>query len=330
KHIVTANKDVIAEHGAELLKLAKDQGCDLFYEASVGGGIPIIRSLKDGFASDKITKMMGIVNGTTNYILTKMSQEGMSYEMALAKAQALGFAEPDPTSDVEGLDAARKILILAKLGFSMNLELADVYTVGISGVTSEDIEYTKQLGFTLKLIGLASRENGAVEVSVQPTLLPNAHPLASVHNEYNAVYVCGEAVGETMFYGPGAGGLPTATSIVSDIVAVVKNMRLGVNGAGIATLYNPKSIKRDVDMFSKFFMRIKVQDQPGVFLKLASIFYDNQLSLESILQKPCIDGAEVIIITHLVSLENFVRSLYALNQLDVVIGVKSCYRVVEM
>ncbi|MBC7960337.1 MAG: homoserine dehydrogenase, partial [Vallitaleaceae bacterium] len=179
KHIVTANKDVIAEHGAELLKLAKDQGCDLFYEASVGGGIPIIRSLKDGFASDKITKMMGIVNGTTNYILTKMSQEGMSYEMALAKAQALGFAEPDPTSDVEGLDAARKILILAKLGFSMNLELADVYTVGISGVTAEDIQYTKQLGFTLKLIGLASRENGAVEVSVQPTLLPNAHPLAS-------------------------------------------------------------------------------------------------------------------------------------------------------
>lgn len=331
KHIVTANKDVIAECGVELLSLAKEMGCDLFYEASVGGGIPIIRTLKDGLASDKITKMMGIVNGTTNYILTKMSQEGMSYEVALKKAQDLGFAEPDPTSDVEGLDAARKILILATLGFSMNIDLGDVYTVGISGISKEDIEYTKQLGYTLKLIGLASRENEAVEVSVQPTLLPNHHPLASVNNEYNAVYVYGEAVGETMFYGPGAGGLPTATSIVSDVVSVIKNMRLGVNGEGIGVIHNKKCIKNDEQIFSKFFMRIKVRDEVGVFSKIATIFLRNDLSFENILQKPCLNesGAEIIIVTHRVSLKNFINSLNALHALTEVMGVKSCFRVVE-
>ncbi len=332
KHVVTANKDVLAQYGVELLSLAKEMGCDLFYEASVGGGIPIIRSLKDGLASDKITKMMGIVNGTTNYILTKMSQEGMSYEVALKKAQELGFAEPDPTSDVEGLDAARKILILATLGFSMNLDLSDVYTVGISKITKEDIDYTKQLGYTLKLIGLTSRDNGAVEVSVQPMLIPNQHPLAAVNNEYNAVYVYGEAVGETMFYGPGAGGLPTATSIVSDIVAVIKNLRLGVNGTGIGTLHNMKSIKNEEQIFSKFFMRIEVKDEIGVFSKIAVIFLENALSFESILQKPSQKGigAEIIIITHQVSLRNFTLSLRALNGLEEVIGVKSCYRVVEI
>lgn len=331
KHIVTANKDVMAGYGVELLSLAKDMGCDLFYEASVGGGIPIIRSLKDGLASDKITKMMGIVNGTTNYILTKMSQEGMSYETALEKAKELGFAEPDPTSDVEGLDAARKILILATLGFSMEIDLSDVYTVGISKITKEDIEYTKQLGYTLKLIGLASRENDAVEVSVQPTLLPNHHPLASVNNEYNAVYIYGEAVGETMFYGPGAGGLPTATSIVSDVVAVIKNMRLGVNGKGISAIHNKKCLKNDEQIFSKFFIRIKVKDEVGVFSKIATIFLQNSLSFENILQKPCQNeiGAEIIIITHRVSLKNFTDSLRGLNALEEVIGVKSYFRVVE-
>lgn len=330
KHVVTANKDVMAQYGIELLSLAKKMGCDLYYEASVGGGIPIIRTLKDGLASDKITKIMGIVNGTTNYILTKMSQEGMSYEVALAKAQVLGFAEPDPTSDVEGLDAARKILIMATLGFSMNLEMSDVYTVGISGVTKEDIDYTKQLGYTLKLIGLASRENDAVEVSVQPTLLPNHHPLASVHNEYNAVYVYGEAVGETMFYGPGAGGLPTATSVVSDIVSVIKNMRLGVNGEGIGSIHNNKVLKNAEQICSKFFIRIKVKDEVGVFSRIATVFLENQLSFESILQKPCSVGAEVIIITHRISLKNFTNSLKGLRKIEEVMGIQSCYRVVEM
>ena len=228
KHVVTANKDLMALHGAELLAVAKDNQADLFYEASVAGGIPILRSIVEGLSSDLITKVMGIVNGTTNFILTKMSDEGRAYNDVLKEAQQLGFAEADPTSDVEGLDAARKMTILATLGFSTNVELGDVKVKGITSITAEDIEYSKSLGYTIKLIGLAKRDGEKLEVTVEPTLLPNAHPLAAVQNEYNAVYVYGEAVGETMFYGPGAGSLPTATAVVSDLVAVMQNIRLGV------------------------------------------------------------------------------------------------------
>lgn len=332
KHIVTANKDVIAQNGQELLKLAKENHCDLFYEASVAGGIPIIRSLVEGLSSDKITKVLGIVNGTTNYILTKMSNEGASYSEALAQAQQLGFAESDPSSDVEGLDAARKMVILATIAFSTNVQLEDVYTRGITNISQADIEYAKQLGYTVKLLGLATRNKGEVDVSVQPTLVPNHHPLSSVENEYNAVYVYGKAVGETMFYGPGAGSLPTATSIVSDVVTVIKNMRLGVNGQSIGQQHNIKIIKSKDKILSKYFMRIKVKDEVGVFSKIANVFLENRLSFESILQKPCLDctGAEIIIITHLVSLEDFTNSLKAINNLDEVIRVESSYRVEGM
>ena len=186
-----------------------------------------LRGLTDGLSSDRITKMMGIVNGTTNYILTKMSKDGRAYEDVLKEAQELGFAEADPTADVGGLDAARKMAILASLGFSMNIGLDDVSVQGITNISEEDLAYSKKLGYTMKLIGVASRtDDEKVEVSVQPSLLPDTHPLASVNNEYNAVYVYGEAVGETMFYGPGAGSLPTATAVVSDLVAVVKNIGL--------------------------------------------------------------------------------------------------------
>lgn len=227
---MTANKDLMALHGPELLKTASENGCDLFYEASVAGGIPILRSLVDGLSSDRITKMMGIVNGTTNFILTKMTKEGSNFEEVLKEAQDLGYAEADPTADVGGLDAARKMAILSTLGFSMNVDLADVKVKGITGVTGEDIQYAEQFDYTMKLIGYAHRDGEKVEVSVEPTLLQKEHPLASVNDEYNAVYVYGEAVGETMFYGPGAGSLPTATAVVSDMVGIMKNMRLGVNG----------------------------------------------------------------------------------------------------
>lgn len=329
KHVVTANKDVIAQNGQELLKLAKENQCDLFYEASVAGGIPIIRSLGEGLASDKITKLLGIVNGTTNYILTKMSNEGTDYLEALAQAQQLGFAEADPSSDVDGLDAARKMVILASLAFSTNVQLEDVTTIGISNVSRDDIAYAKQLGYTIKLLGQASRNHGEVDISVQPTLVPSHHPLAAVENEYNAVYVYGKAVGETMFYGPGAGSLPTATSIVSDVVTVIKNMRLGVNGQSITHQHNIKIIKAKDQIFSKYFMRIKVKDEVGVFSKIANVFLENKLSFESILQKPCVDctGAEIIIITHVVSLKDFTNSLDAIDNLEEVIRVESNYRV---
>src|SRR5690625_2590242 len=230
KHVITANKDLIALHGPELEQAAMENGCDLFYEASVGGGIPLLRSLTDGLVSDRIQKVMGIVNGTTNYILTKMDTEGTSYEDALKAAQDLGFAEADPTADVEGLDAARKMVILARLAFLTNVELDDVEVKGISNVSQTDLQYGKKLGYTMKLIGFANRNNSHIEVSVQPTLLAEKHPLVGVKNEYNVVYVNGEAVGETMFYGPGAGSLPTATAVMSDVVEAIKNMNMNVSG----------------------------------------------------------------------------------------------------
>ncbi|MCG3083183.1 homoserine dehydrogenase [Anoxybacillus sp. LAT_35] len=329
KHVVTANKDLMALYGTELLSVASEYGCDLFYEASVAGGIPILRSLVDGLASDRITKMMGIVNGTTNYILTKMSKFNRPYEEVLAEAQALGYAEADPTSDVEGLDAARKMAILARLGFSMNIDLQDVYVKGITGITEEDLNYSKRLGYTMKLIGIAHRDGEKVEVSVQPTLLPETHPLASVNDEYNAVYVYGEAVGETMFYGPGAGSLPTATSVVSDLVAVMKNMRLGVNGRSAVTPQYDKQLKDDSEIYSKYFLRIHVKDQVGAFAKITSLFSERGVSFEKILQLPLKqkDLAEIVLVTHQASLKDYRDVLQQLRDLEVVEEVKSSYRV---
>ncbi|MGX6446020.1 homoserine dehydrogenase [Neobacillus sp. K501] len=331
KHVVTANKDLMALHGSELLTVASEHGCDLFYEASVAGGIPILRSLVDGLASDRITQMMGIVNGTTNYILTKMSQEGSAYEDVLKEAQELGFAEADPTSDVEGLDAARKMTILATLGFSMHIDLEDVSVSGISSVTDEDIRYGKQLGYTMKLLGYAHREGEKVEVSVQPTFLSDNHPLASVQNEYNAVYVYGEAVGETMFYGPGAGSLPTATAVVSDLVGVIKNLRIGVNGRSAVTPQYPKRLKDNNEKYSKYFLRIHVQDEVGVFAEITTIFAKYGVSFEKILQLPVKKNeiSEIVLVTHRASLTNYDAIIHELNDLPAVKELKSAYRVVR-
>ena len=329
KHVVTANKDLMAIHGAELLTVAAENECDLFFEASVAGGIPILRSIVDGLSSDRITKIMGIVNGTTNFILTKMSQNGAAYEEVLKEAQELGFAEADPTADVEGLDAARKMTILATLGFSMKMDLEDVSVKGITSITEEDIQYGKQLGYTMKLIGIAQQDGDKVEISVKPTFLADSHPLASVHNEYNAVYVCGEAVGETMFYGPGAGSLPTATSIVSDSVAVMKNMRFGVNGKSIISPQYPKKLKDPDEMFSKHFLRLHVSDEIGVFAEITSIFAEHNISFEKILQLPVKkrEVAEIVLVTHHASKQDFEDILVILRDLPSVKEIKSSYRV---
>lgn len=329
KHVVTANKDLMAVYGSELLTAAFENGCDLFYEASVAGGIPILRSLVDGLASDRITKMMGIVNGTTNFILTKMSKQGSPYHEVLQEAQNLGYAEADPTADVEGLDAARKMAILATLGFSMKIDLDDVKVKGISQITEEDLQYGKQFGYTMKLIGMAHREGEKVEVSVQPTLLSDSHPLASVNDEYNAVYVYGEAVGETMFYGPGAGSLPTATAVVSDLVGVMKNMRLGVNGKSAVTPQYPKKLKESNEMYSKYFLRLHVKDEVGVFANITSIFSEHHVSFEKILQLPVKEKglAEVVVVTHQASLQDLEDILVKLRDLQAVSSIKSSYRV---
>ncbi|MCY0091275.1 MULTISPECIES: homoserine dehydrogenase [Bacillus amyloliquefaciens group] len=330
KHVVTANKDLIAVYGSELLAAAKENGCDLYYEASVAGGIPILRTLEEGLSSDRITKMMGIVNGTTNFILTKMIKEKSPYEEVLKEAQDLGFAEADPTADVKGLDAARKMAILARLGFSMDVDLDDVKVKGISRITDEDISFSKRLGYTMKLIGIAQRDDNKIEVSVQPTLLPDHHPLSAVHNEFNAVYVYGEAVGETMFYGPGAGSMPTATSVVSDLVAVMKNMRLGVNGNSFVAPQFERNLKQPSDIYAQQFLRIHVKDQVGSFSKITSAFSERGVSFEKILQLPIKghdDLAEIVIVTHHTSEEDFSDILQNLNDLEVVQEVKSTYRV---
>ncbi|MEK0314421.1 homoserine dehydrogenase [Cohnella sp. 56] len=329
KHIVTANKDLMALHGQEILAKAKEKGCDVFYEASVAGGIPIIRTLIEGFSSDRITKIMGIVNGTTNYILTKMSQEGADYQDVLKEAQALGYAEADPTSDVEGLDAARKMTILSTLGFRANVALEDVDVRGISAVTQEDIRYAHQLGCEIKLLGIAERQDDFISVSVQPTLVRRSHPIASVNGVFNAVYVHGEAVGETMFYGPGAGEMPTATSIVADLVSVVKNMKLGVNGRQASLSYKEKKLKTDEQIASKYFMLLHVEDRAGVLMQIAQVFSQYDVSIESVMQPaaPDSEGAQLIISTHAADKASMKAVQQAFEALPTVRTIKSVYRV---
>jgi homoserine dehydrogenase len=329
KHVVTANKDLMALHGAEILAKAAEKGCDVFYEASVAGGIPIIRTLIEGFSSDRITKIMGIVNGTTNYILTKMSQEGAAYEEVLKEAQQLGYAEADPTSDVEGLDAARKMAILGTLGFHANVSLQDVGVKGISEISKEDILYGKKLGYTVKLLGIAERQDDHISITVQPTMVKNSHPLASVNGVFNAVYVYGEAVGETMFYGPGAGELPTATSIVADLVAVVRNMKLGVNGREVFVPYKEKKLKTDEQIAYKNFILLHVEDKAGVLAQITQIFARHEVSLESVLQHPNPNNpnAEIIIITHDANQASMKKVLQQFEEMDVIHAIKSVYRV---
>jgi homoserine dehydrogenase len=328
KHIVTANKDLIALHGAELLEKAVEKKCDLFYEASVAGGIPIIRALVEGLSSDRVRKMMGIVNGTTNYILTKMTESATSFDEVLKEAQELGYAEADPSSDVDGLDAARKMAILSTLGFHVDMDLRDVAVQGIRDVTLKDIHYALALDYNIKLLGIAERNDGYIEVSVAPTMIHKSHPLANVNGVYNAVYVYGEAVGETMFYGPGAGELPTATAVVADLVTVVKNIGLGVNGRGMVAPYREKRLKSPEQMVSKYFIRLAVEDEVGVLAKVTQLLAENRISLEKVLQEP-VGGrkAEIILITHYATKADLKEFIKAIEATPVVERVESFYRV---
>jgi homoserine dehydrogenase len=329
KHIVTANKDLMALEGADILKKANDKGCDVYYEASVAGGIPILRTLVEGFSSDRITKIMGIVNGTTNYIMTKMSQEGVSYADVLKEAQELGYAEQDPTSDVEGYDAAYKMAILSSLGFHVSVSMKDVEIRGISKVSQEDISYAKRLGYEMKLLGIADRQDDLISISVEPTLVRKSHPLASVNGVFNAVFVYGEAVGETMFYGPGAGEMPTATSVVADLVAVAKNIKLGVSGRSGFAPYKEKKLKTDEQIANKYFLRMHVADEAGVLAQFTQVFAKHNVSLESILQQPNAHNpeAEITIITHNASKANMKKVLAELESLSVIRNIRSVYRV---
>lgn len=329
KHVITANKDLMALHGPEILAKAAAKQCDVMYEASVAGGVPILRTIVDGFSSDRITKMMGIVNGTTNYILSKMSQEGASYEEVLKEAQELGYAESDPTSDVEGLDAAYKMTILSTLGFHVDMSMDDVDVQGISQVSADDILYGKQLGYEVKLLGIAERQDDYISIVVSPTMVKDTHPLASVNGVFNAVYVYGEAVGETMFYGPGAGEMPTATSIVADLVAISKNLKLGVSGKTGFAPYKEKKLKTNDQIAYKNFIRLHVADKAGVLAQITQVFAKYEVSLESLLQQPNTNlaDAEIIIITHNANKASMEKVLKHFASMDVIHHIKSVYRV---
>lgn len=329
KHVVTANKNLIAADGEELLGAAGENKCDLLYEAAVAGGIPIIRPLKQCLAGNYITEVMGIVNGTTNFILTKMSQDGMEFEEALQLATDLGFAEADPTADIEGLDAGRKVAILASVAFNSRVTFDDVYTEGITKITATDIRYAKELGCDIKLLGVARNTDTGIEARVHPMLIESTHPLASVNDCYNAVFVVGDAVQDTMFYGQGAGELPTASAVVGDVFDIVRNMAAGCCGRIGCTCFKHLPIKTIDQIESKYFLRMLVEDRFGVLASVASVFGNNSVSIAQMVQKKtkASNTAEIVLITDNVEERHFADALKIFEGMSIIKEVSSVIRV---
>ena len=327
KHVVTANKDLLAAHGKELLDAAEEKHCDLLFEAAVAGGIPIIRPLKQCLAGNEINEVIGIVNGTTNYILTKMFEENMSFEEALAKATELGYAEADPTADVEGLDAGRKVAIMASIAFHSRVVFDDVYTEGITKITSDDIAYAKEFDSVIKLLGVAHNTEGGIEVGVYPMLLNKEHPLASVRDSFNAVFVHGDAVDDAMFYGRGAGELPTASAVMGDIIDVARNIEYGCNGRISCTCYRETPIKKFDEVENKFFLRMQVKNQPGVLASIATVFGSHGVSIARVVQKHIKgDLAELVIVTDKVREDYLKNALEQLRDIENIFEISSVIR----
>ena len=329
KHVVTANKDLIAVHGHELLDAAHAKKVDFLFEAAVAGGIPIIRPLKQCLAGNHMTEVMGIVNGTTNFILTKMSQEGMEFKDALALATELGYAEADPTADIEGLDAGRKVAILASVAFNSRVVFNDVYTEGIAKITSKDIHYAKEMGRAIKLLGVARNTEDGIEAYVCPMLIPSTHPLATVNDSYNAVFVHGDAVEDAMFFGRGAGELPTASAVVGDVFDVVRNILAGCSGRIGCTCYKQIPVKKMEDTHNRYFLRLKVEDRCGVLAEMTAIFAKYQVSVGQIIQKDTkVEGcAEVVVITEKVREGDFRTAIEEIRNRDSVRKISTIIRV---
>ena len=299
KHVVTANKDLLAVHGAELIAIAKEHGVALYYEAAVAGGIPILRTLVNSLAADKVTRVLGVVNGTSNFMMTKMVEEGWSYEDALAKAQELGYAESDPTNDVDGIDAAYKMVILSQFAFGMNIQFDQVGHKGIRNITPEDVAVAQSLGYVIKLVGSIEETPSGLSAEVTPTFLPKVHPLAGVNGVMNAVYVESIGIGESMYYGPGAGQKPTATSVVADIIRIVRRLNDGTIGKAFNEYSRPVQLAKPEDVKSDYYFSIQTPDMKGQLLKLAQIFNQEDVSFKQVLQAGAKDSvARVVIITH--------------------------------
>ncbi len=330
KTVVTSNKELFCKYSHELERAAKRQNAGLYFEASCVGGVPIIRTLLDGVQGNKIGSMMGIINGTTNYILTKMTNEGKSYEECLKEAQALGYAEADPTADVEGFDAAYKLSILSSLAFHTKVPFAKIYREGITGVSKEDIADGKSLGYVLKLLAIGKQTDAGIEVRVHPTFVRRGHPLAAVNDSFNAVYLTGDAVGDVMLYGRGAGALPTGSAIVSDIIYAATHSE-----NKYSTFKNTAGADKDTkflsDFKSAYYLRIMVEDRAGILAKIAAVFGKNNVSIVEMVQRPAGEDGRVplVLITHETH-EFAVRSAVAkINALEGVGHVETVLRVIS-
>ncbi len=331
KSVVTANKDLVASHGQELFKIAAANKVDFLFEASVAGGIPIILPMKESLAANRIQQVMGIVNGTTNFILSKMAATGVDFAECLAEAQELGYAEADPTADVDGYDAARKIAILASIAFNTRVTDSMVYVEGIRNISRWDIEYARELGYVIKLIGYGREVDGEVEARVHPMMIPIKHPLASVDGSFNAVFVEGDAVGKTMFYGRGAGDLPTASAIVGDVMTAARNLLHSSSGAIGCTCYAHKRVRPIEEIESKYFMRVRALDKPRVMARIADELGKNDVSLDAVIQKRAVskEEAEVVLLTHRVLEKKLRDALHNIAEMDFVSKVESVIRVAD-
>lgn len=336
KHVVTANKAVIARYGLEITQAAQQAGVYVLMEGAVCGGIPVIQPLKQSLAANRLEAILGIVNGTTNFILTQMSQQGMSFEEALALAQTKGYAEADPSADVEGWDAADKITILAGLAFSAHVDREEIFCEGIRQVTATDIRYAQEWGYRIKLLAIAQRcgpvgEEDRLDVRVHPTLVPTAHPLASVHQVDNAVLVQGDPIEQVMLYGPGAGRGPTASAVAADLLNIIAHLQTAsplTNLLLTAAPVHPAQLRPIQELETEFYVRVIARDKPGVIGRIGTCFGDCQVSLECIMQKASHgELAEIVILTHIVNEANFRQALAQIESLPWVIEISSLFRV---
>ena len=331
KHVVTANKDVIAEHLSELYAAADANNVDFLYEASVGGGIPIIKPLKECLTANSITEIMGVVNGTTNYMLTKMTEKHVSYDAVLRRAQEKGYAEANPSADVDGLDAARKAAILSSLAFDTVIGFEDVSVEGISHITEDDIEYGLNLGYVIKLLAVGRNTDEGIDVRVHPVFLPKTHPLASVNGVFNAIFVRGNVLGDAMFYGRGAGSLPTASAVVADIIEITRDIVAGTTGRMKYKIGEKKKLCPVEKTKSSYYLRLVVADEPGVLGEIATTFGHAGVSLKSVIQARWTEegNAEIVAVTHVVTHAAASAAVEALQALPVVREVRSLIRVAD-
>ena len=317
KHVVTANKELLAVHGTDLLKVAKDNGVVLYYEAAVAGGIPILRTLANSYTADKITKILGVVNGTSNFMMTKMVDEGWTYDEALAEASRLGYAESDPTNDVDGIDAAYKMVILSQFAFGMTIKFEDVRHEGIRHITPEDVKLAQKLGFVIKLVGEIVERPSGIYAEVVPTFLPKNHQLATVNGVMNAVFVESIGINEAMFYGPGAGQKPTATSVVADVIELAKGINKGDVLPAFNTFTRETVYATKEDLVDKYYFAIETEDKAGQLLHLAELFHAENVSFEQVFQENIGDNrASIAIISHKMDLNQFDSLVEKISALD--------------